>query len=65
MRRLGVVGLVTLDRIDGGIPRLGGAPVYAARALRVLGQPAVVATKLADEDRPRLAGLGLHGVAGV
>ena len=59
MRRLGVVGLVSLDRVDGGIPRLGGVPVYAARALRLLGQPAVVATKLADEDRPRLAGLGL------
>ncbi len=59
MRRLGVVGLVSLDRVDGGIPRLGGAPVYAARALRLLGQPAIVATKLADEDRPRLAGLGL------
>jgi sugar/nucleoside kinase (ribokinase family) len=64
MRRLGVVGHVTLDRIDGGIPRLGGAPVYAARALRVLGRPAVVATKLADEDRPRLAGLGLPVIAG-
>lgn len=59
MRRLGVVGLVTLDRVDGGLPRLGGAPVYAARTLRLLGQPAVVATKLADEDRPRLAGLGV------
>jgi sugar/nucleoside kinase (ribokinase family) len=59
MRRLGVVGLVSLDRVDGGIPRLGGVPVYAARAVRLLGQPAVVATKLADEDRPRLAGLGL------
>jgi sugar/nucleoside kinase (ribokinase family) len=63
MRRLGVVGLVSLDRVDGGIPRLGGAPVYAARALRLLGQPAVVATKLADEDRARLAGLGLPIVA--
>jgi sugar/nucleoside kinase (ribokinase family) len=63
MRRLGVVGLVSLDRVDGGIPRLGGAPVYAARALRLVGQPAVVATKLADEDRPRLAGLGLPVVA--
>ena len=63
MRRLGVVGLVSLDRVDGGIPRLGGAPVYAARALRLLGQPAVVATKLADEDRPRLAGLGLPVLA--
>jgi sugar/nucleoside kinase (ribokinase family) len=63
MRRLGVVGLVSLDRVDGGIPRLGGAPVYAARALRLLGQPAIVATKLADEDRPRLAGLGITVVA--
>ena len=63
MRRLAVVGLVSLDRVDGGLPRLGGVPVYAARALRLLGRPAVVATKLADEDRPRLAGLGLPVVA--
>ncbi|MGH3023463.1 MAG: carbohydrate kinase family protein [Gaiellaceae bacterium] len=63
MRRLGVVGLVTLDRVDGGLPRLGGAPVYAARALRLLGHPAIVATKLADEDRPRLAALGVPVVA--
>jgi sugar/nucleoside kinase (ribokinase family) len=63
MRRLGVVGLVSLDRVDGGIPRLGGVPVYAARALRLLGSPAVVATKLADEDRPRLSVLGVPVVA--
>ena len=63
MRRLGVVGLVSLDRVDGGLPRLGGAPVYAARSLRLLGHPAVVATKLADEDRPRLAVLGVPVVA--
>ena len=63
MRRLGVVGLVTLDRVDGGLPRLGGAPVYAARTLKLLGHPAVVATKLADEDRRRLAGLGVPFVA--
>ncbi|HEU4449006.1 MAG TPA: carbohydrate kinase family protein [Gaiellaceae bacterium] len=37
--------------------------MYAARALRLLGQPAVVATKIADEDRPRLAALGLPVVA--
>ncbi len=49
--------------LTAAIPRLGGAPVYAARTLRLLGQPAVVATKLADEDRPRLAGLGLPVVA--
>jgi sugar/nucleoside kinase (ribokinase family) len=64
MRRLGVVGLVSLDRVDGGLPRLGGAPFYAARALRLLGRPAVVATKLADEDRRRLSALGLPVVAG-
>jgi sugar/nucleoside kinase (ribokinase family) len=63
MRRLGIVGLVALDRVDGGIPRLGGAPVYAARALRLLGHPAVMATKVADEDRPRLSVLGVPVVA--
>lgn len=64
MPRLGVVGLVSLDRVDGGLPRLGGAPFYAAQALRLLGHPAVVATKVADEDRHRLNALGLPVVAG-
>jgi sugar/nucleoside kinase (ribokinase family) len=59
MRLLGVVGLVSLDRVDGGLPRLGGAPYHAARALRLLGYPAALATKLAPADRPRLAALGL------
>lgn len=63
MPRLGVVGLVSLDRVDGGLPRLGGAPFYAARALRLLGHPAVLATKVADEDRHRLNALGLPVVA--
>jgi sugar/nucleoside kinase (ribokinase family) len=58
MRPLGVVGLVSLDRVDGGLPRLGGAPYYAARALRLLGYPAVMATKLAAED----SGRGLHAL---
>lgn len=58
MRLLGVVGLVSLDRVDGGLPRLGGAPYYAARALRLLGHPAVIATKLAAED----SGRGLHAL---
>jgi sugar/nucleoside kinase (ribokinase family) len=58
MSRLAVVGLVSLDRVDGGLPRLGGAPTYAAKALRLLDHPAVLATKLAPEDRPRLASLG-------
>lgn len=58
MRLLGVVGLVSLDRVDGGLPRLGGAPFYAAKALRLLGQPAVIATKIAPED----SGRGLHAL---
>src|SRR5262245_25932135 len=58
MRQLGVVGLVSLDRVDGGIPRLGGAPFYAAKALRLLGQPALIATKIAPEDSCR----GLHAI---
>jgi sugar/nucleoside kinase (ribokinase family) len=55
---LGVVGLVSLDRVDGGIPRLGGAPWYAAQALRLLDHPAVLVTKLAAEDSRR----GLHAL---
>jgi sugar/nucleoside kinase (ribokinase family) len=58
VRLLGVVGLVSLDRVDGGLPRLGGAPFYAAQALRLLGHPAVLVTKLASED----SGRGLHAL---
>jgi len=58
MRLLGVVGLVSLDRVDGGLPRLGGAPFYAAKALRLLGQPALIATKISPED----SGRGLHAL---
>lgn len=60
VRLLGVVGLVTLDRVDGRLLRLGGAPYYAARALRLLGHPAVLVVKLAAEDQARgLNGLGV------
>jgi sugar/nucleoside kinase (ribokinase family) len=60
MRRLAVVGLVSLDRVDGGPPRLGGAPFYAARALRFLGHPAVVATKVRLHEQARaLQALGI------
>jgi sugar/nucleoside kinase (ribokinase family) len=58
MRLLGVVGLVSLDRVDGGLPRLGGAPFYAAKALRLLALPALIATKIAPEDSKR----GLHAL---
>lgn len=63
MRPLAVVGNLSLDVVDGGPPRVGGGPFYAARALRALGQPAVVVTKCAEEDRRRvlrpLAALGI------
>jgi sugar/nucleoside kinase (ribokinase family) len=37
---LGVVGSLSLDVVDGGPPRPGGAVFYAAQALRLLGTPA-------------------------
>jgi sugar/nucleoside kinase (ribokinase family) len=61
--RLAVIGNLSLDRVDGGPPRAGGAPFWAARALRVLGARALVAVKCAAEDRrvlaPPLVALGL------
>jgi sugar/nucleoside kinase (ribokinase family) len=54
VRPVAVVGNLSLDRVDGGEPRPGGAPFHAARALRVLGRPALVAVKAADADRRRL-----------
>jgi sugar/nucleoside kinase (ribokinase family) len=63
VRPLAVVGNLSLDRVDGGQPRIGGAPFHAARALRVLGRPAIVAAKGAETDRrlllPPLVRLGL------
>ena len=58
-----VVGTLSLDFVDGGAPRIGGAPFYAARALRALGASAVIAAKCAAPDRhlllPPLIRLGL------
>jgi sugar/nucleoside kinase (ribokinase family) len=63
VRPLAVVGNLSLDRVDGGEPRAGGAPFHAARALRVLGRPALVAVKGAEADRrlllPPLVRFGL------
>ena len=60
---LAVVGSLALDRVDGGPPRIGGCPFYAARALRVLGARALVVAKCAAPDRrvllPPLVRLGL------
>lgn len=45
VRPLAVIGNLSRDVVDGGPPRVGGAPYYAARALRALGRPAIVVTK--------------------
>ena len=61
--RVAVVGNLSLDLVDGGSPRVGGPPYYAARALAALGAPALVRAKAAEEDRsrvlPPLEALGL------
>ncbi len=54
MRPLAVVGNLSRDLVDGSPPRAGGAPFHAARALRVLGKPALVGAKCADSDRDSL-----------
>jgi sugar/nucleoside kinase (ribokinase family) len=54
VRPLAVVGNLSRDLIDGAPPRAGGAPFHAARALRVLGRPALVGAKCADTDRDSL-----------
>jgi sugar/nucleoside kinase (ribokinase family) len=63
VRPLAVVGNLSRDLVDGGPPRVGGAPFHAARALRVLGRPALVAVKCAEADRrlllPPLVRLGV------
>jgi sugar/nucleoside kinase (ribokinase family) len=51
---LAVVGSVSLDRIDGGPPRIGGCPYYAARALRSLHIRALIVAKCAAPDRSRV-----------
>ena len=48
---LGVVGSLSLDLVDGGPPRPGGAVFYAAEALRLLGIPARIVAKSAPADR--------------
>ena len=65
-----VVGNLSLDRIAGGRPRIGGGAYHAGRALRLMsGRPRILA-RCGDRDRPvllpRLAALGiplrmLHG----
>jgi len=61
--RVAVVGNLSLDLVDGGPPRVGGPPYYAARALAALGARAHVRAKSAEAERsrvlPPLEALGL------
>jgi sugar/nucleoside kinase (ribokinase family) len=63
VRPLGVIGHLSRDIVAGAAPQLGGAPWYAGRALRLLGDDAVVFAKCGDDDRGRwqrtLATIGL------
>jgi sugar/nucleoside kinase (ribokinase family) len=63
MRPLAVIGHLSYDLVAGGTRRIGGAPWYAGRAVRLLGDEAVLFAKCGESDRGqlqrRLASLGL------
>jgi sugar/nucleoside kinase (ribokinase family) len=63
MSTIAVVGNLSLDRVAGSRPRIGGGPYHAARALRLVGARARLVARCADGDRrfllPRLAALGI------
>lgn len=51
MSRIAVVGNLAVDRVDGGRPRAGGCPFFAAQALRLLGRDGQIVTRCSDPDR--------------
>ena len=63
MRPLGVIGHLSRDIVAGAAPRIGGAPWYAGRGLRSLGDDAVLFGKCGAADRAQwqrsLAAIGL------
>lgn len=63
MPQLALVGNLSQDVVEGGAPRIGGAPYYAGRAWRALGARATLVTRCGHDDRRhfarRLAALGL------
>lgn len=56
MRGIAVIGNLARDTIDGGRPRVGGAPYHAARALRLLGGGSRIVARCAEADRRSLVG---------
>lgn len=59
---LAVVGYTARDIVDGSVPRAGGVPLYAARALAELGERALIVTRCAPEDRVLLGPLHATGL---
>jgi sugar/nucleoside kinase (ribokinase family) len=63
MDGIAVLGNLSRDTIDGGQPRVGGAPYHAARGLRLLGGGSRIIARCADADRralvPPLSALGV------
>ncbi|MFL5919479.1 MAG: PfkB family carbohydrate kinase [Gaiellaceae bacterium] len=51
MPPLALVGNLSRDVVDGGPPRIGGAPYYAARAWHTLGSRATIFTRCGPEER--------------
>lgn len=68
MEPVGVVGSLARDLVAGAPARPGGAPVFAARALRALGRPGRIACRCAPGDRetllPELLAAGLPVACG-
>jgi sugar/nucleoside kinase (ribokinase family) len=60
---LALVGNLSRDVVDGGPPRIGGGPYYAARAWRALGARGTIFTRCGPEERQaysrRLISVGL------
>lgn len=56
MRGITVIGNLSRDTIEGGPPRVGGAPYHAARALRLLGGHSRIVARCAEPDRRALVG---------
>jgi len=60
---LALVGNLSRDVVDGGPPRIGGGPYYAARAWRALGARATIFTRCGPDERAaysrRLVSVGL------